>query len=116
MQTTEVGKASVKGKRLLADVLRDAAELHLNPVRIFGGQDQFTCVAVAKVEFGRTTDCLAAGDMGRSKGIAFMKTLGCPYIAATVWGDIPHDEFQGVRYMWLLLAACAAEDEGIELP
>jgi hypothetical protein len=42
----------------------------------------------------------------------FLKDLGCDtHTQAMQWQEDP----QGVRYMWLLLAAHVAEDEGIEI-
>ncbi len=103
-------------KRALADVLWEAA-CNLNPVRQMFGDNQFTCVEVARAELQLTADYLMQHpQVDASKAVEFMRELGCTRNAGDVWGDVARStQVQGVRFMWLLLAACVAEDEGIEI-
>lgn len=97
-------------KKKLADVLWEAANV-LNPVRSFCAPNTFTCVIVTEITTGKRR--VMHEDVERCEAVAFMRQLGCPECATSVWGRIPDAEVQGVRYMWLLLAMHAAEDEGI---
>lgn len=99
-------------KRLLADVLWEAAN-RLSPVRTIGGENQFTCTTVARVELGSFD--LPRQWEEKSEGVQFMRKLGCPEVAVSnpAWQDFDGDVIQGVRYMWLLLAMHVAEDEGL---
>lgn len=99
-------------KRLLADVLWEAANKYLTPTFDLGveGSDPFSCNA-----FGMA----AASGKGCNLPISaheFLRSLGCTGSAiqiATISGLPNGRRLQGVRYMWLLLAAKVAEEEGI---
>lgn len=89
-------------KRMLADVLWDAANVWLsntqNSMFEGGPQRYLTCNAVAK------------------EALSFMRELGCPTSSPDAFSEFAQGhKRQGVRYMWLLLAMHVAEDEGIEI-
>jgi hypothetical protein len=100
-------------KRMLADVLWEAANVHLSPHDSYGWNG-YTCCAVAcainlrdEYEYAEETEALK-----------FLATLGCNTgshgnVLTALFDE--GEERQGVRYMWLLLAMHVAEDEGIEL-
>jgi hypothetical protein len=98
-------------KRMLADVLWEAANKHLWD----GG----------KRRFGEEESCFAAKAAALPPGtwecgtdvppIPFLIELGCDYGGAPFEGFECGRVRQGVRYMWLLLAMHVAEDEEIAL-
>jgi hypothetical protein len=92
---------AVSKKRMLADVLWEAANLYLHHA---GG---YSCFALDRA-------CKSAGaEAGvNSPADKFLKELGCE--TGTVMKSFPEGEVrQGIRYMWLLLAMHVAENEGI---
>lgn len=105
-------------KRMLADVLWEAANLHLREV--YDGHDRnhnykrdaFSCNAVG-LSLGKGRHYVF--NIGVS---TFLESLGCNgsprQIASISQMTNGMPELQGVRYMWLLLAMHVAEDEGIE--
>ena len=106
------------GKRLLADVLWEAANEVLSP-RDSYGWNGFSCCAVALAARAN-----GAGDdyekVLRHKALKFLARLGCVVDSMdSPFEESPFEEFprgevrQGVRHMWLLLAMHAAEDEQI---
>lgn len=100
-------------KRALADVLWEAANQHLT--EDLGRLETYSCNAAMKADGSFRLD--AAGNLlGRenSAACAFLAQLGCDTHVAG-FKDFREVERQGIRYMWLLLAACVAEDEGIEI-
>ena len=102
-------------KRMLADVLWEAANSFLTPTYAGGADygDPFSCNAVAMA----ATDgegCTLPPSIRE-----FLGELGCSgaaaelsYISGVRSGTL---RLQGIRYMWLLLAMHVAEDEGIAL-
>ncbi len=99
-----------RAKVMLADVLWEAANECLSSTGNGHYPEEFSCHAVMCAEFGKRWRPRAGGAASN-----FLESLGCdPGVAG-------FDDFregrqrQGVRYMWLLLAAKVAEDEGIEL-
>lgn len=106
-------------KRMLADVLREAADVHLWDGRgeaEFGPlRDLFSCNAI----------CFA---LGKPRGIHcghpafdFVRECGCNGSALQMdrvmrgIGQIDDKTLQGARFMWLHLAAHVAEDENIQI-
>lgn len=100
-------------KRMLADVLWEAANVHLLPIAPSKGDQpwlSYSCNAVSE----------AAGDdnyEARADAEVFLEELGVsPCRDDYTFGTRhPGSKRQGVRYMWLLLAMHVAEDEGIEV-
>jgi len=93
-------------KRMLADVLWEAANVHLCAVgNTSGDKECYSCAAVSK-EF----NYLMPMDVR-----LFLESLGCATHSDSLlhkpWKPTP--ESQGVRYMWLLLAMHVAESEGL---
>lgn len=100
-------------KRMLADVLWEAANKHLEHDTVALGGDRWSgsCCAVAR-----------ALDLSWPQGMAelaarhpvykFLASLGCESHSVYLCNT---PEPQSCRYMWLLLAMHVAEDEGIEL-
>lgn len=97
-------------KRMLADVLWEAANVHLRTGAEAGGFSAYTCDAVHHAGGGNRND---------GKAVRFLTSIGLPRGADDLYDLFSAFEYgeerQGVRYMWLLLAAKVAEDEGIEL-
>jgi hypothetical protein len=100
-------------KRMLADVLWEAANVYLSPIRlplgIKGNRFEFSCHAFNRARYGHKIELNA--------GSAFLDALGLTFFhtECEAWQDFDDHALQGVRYMWLLLAMHVAEDEGIEL-
>jgi hypothetical protein len=102
-------------KRMLADVLWEAANEKLSPSywRCPTHQDMYSCNAFA----------LALGVFHLEQNKAarkFVVSLGCDpersqELAHLCEYENGTEHLQGVRYMWLLLAMHVAEDEGIEI-
>lgn len=81
----------------LADVLWTAANVYLQ-------SEEFSCHAVYEaLNPGAEWDC---------RPDHFLVSLGCD-VNKEQFLEFAHDERQGVRYIWLLLAMHVAEDEGI---
>jgi hypothetical protein len=104
-------------KRMLADVLWEAANRWLSPTGSSGRND-FTCYAVAYAS--KTWDDVFGPDdwyeVKALPAIEFLRQLGCKPDSLSAFKRASEgEERQGVRYMWLLLAMHVAEDEGIEL-
>lgn len=97
----------MRTKRKLADVLWEAANVHLESGGPNDTYDQllFSCDAVsAALECGN----------GIERARRFLARLGCPVTSMAAFSEFSHGpQRQGVRYVWLLLAAHVAEDEGI---
>ncbi len=92
----------------LADVLWDAANVHLSADNFSAWEKQIDYFSCCAVEY-------AAGD-GDLEAKRFLKSLGCDTASTTSFLSFrPGIQRQGVRYMWLLLAMHVAEDEGIEI-
>ena len=99
-------------KRMLADVLWDAANKYLSlaedPMRPL---QEFSCHAVYQAAVGENWGRYPS----RLDTIDYhLESLGCNTRDA---GRFQCEGFerQGIRYMWLLLAMHVAEDEGIEV-
>lgn len=112
-------------KRMLADVLREAADVWLWDGR--GDNPDFkdrsarcseSCCAVVSAEVGcRLSEERPYSTVrDESKALSFLRSLGCNPDDPAFYGYYYGRERQGVRYLWLLLAAQVAEDEGIDLP
>lgn len=96
-------------KRMLADVLREAADVHLATNRFARGEE-FSCHAMYRALHGpRWRKRRGFNTVAQT----FLWSLGCD-LGADGFGGLVDDE-QGTRYMWLHLAAHVAEDEGIEV-
>jgi hypothetical protein len=102
-------------KRMLADVLWEAANVHLPAHLTIDNPCKWSCNAALAAEFGgrfhyefsQGKRCIAQM-RDESKTGRFLESLGAdPSIDSGI--------SQGVRYMWLLLAMHVAEDEGIEV-
>lgn len=105
-------------KRMLADVLWEAANLHL-PSDDCWDLNVYSCNAALSAEFGK----LPMKTVGNAREIVrdgsvtdrFLKRLGCSTLnqrgAFLAYREGPSR--QGVRYLWLLLAMHVAADEGI---
>jgi hypothetical protein len=95
-------------KRMLADVLWDAANKHLsanNELNYQEQRDYFSCVAVEFSCGNFKTACTAK---------EFLQKLGCPTDSAMQFLQFREGaQRQGIRYLWLLLAMHVAEEEGI---
>lgn len=98
-------------KRMMADVLWEAANKFLSPDYESYGEktDPFSCNAVKLALQNR--------DMSWNDASEFISQCGCngsaealSYVCGFENGD---KRLQGVRYMWLLLAMHVAEDEGL---
>jgi hypothetical protein len=93
-------------KRMLADVLWEAANKHLSDGRTYWGTS-FSCHAAL--------DAVDWEDSAAHALRNFFRSLGCdPGEAYTFCSPSGHAR-QSARYMWLLLAMHVAEDEGIEV-
>lgn len=103
-------------KRMLADVFWMAANRHLSASGVSHGRGKywasvFSCCAVADAAFA-LPDNLDAWAVANK----FLRSLGCPTTSEIqTFGTKDPKERQQRRYMWLLLAMHAAEDEGIEI-
>lgn len=103
-------------KRMLADVLWKAANEHLSADHKDGKRRVYSCEAVAAAcgtLWSRDWE-----DLQETIPLRFLHGLGCNTnsLSSHVTADFPSGpERQGVRYMWLLLAMHAAEDEGVEI-
>lgn len=90
-------------KRMMADVLWDAANEHLDCGEPYSLNGEHSCCAAAA----------AADDWAPSEDvIGFLRALGAPRHGYS-WIAFRPPQRQGVRYMWLLLAMHVAEDEGL---
>jgi hypothetical protein len=88
-------------KRMLADVLWEAANVYLLPEQVWHpAKSYYTCDAA-----------LAASDSDAATD--FLQELGCPGGFWCFENFEEGEQRQGVRYMWLLLAMHVAEDEGL---
>jgi hypothetical protein len=99
-------------KRMLADVLWDAANRRLAATYDLSLRrvDVFSCNAVG-IALEDGWGCCLTEDVRE-----FLQSLGCSGSAVEIEriSGLPcGPSLQGVRYMWLLLAACVAEDEGM---
>lgn len=96
-------------KRKLADVLWEAANVHLRS-DLYSGQSSYTCDAV---------NYAGGGSRANGPAVTFLHGLGLPKGADDMFDLFDAfecgEQRQGVRYMWLLLAMHVAEDEGIEI-
>jgi hypothetical protein len=105
-------------KRMLADVLWEAANVHLsaNDENTLDSS-RYSCEALAHAIYGEHRyDLDWDEDICRSMSMRFISSLGCDLQATNLFGRFRQGpKRQGVRYMWLLLAMHVAEDEGIEL-
>jgi hypothetical protein len=110
---------AVSKKRMLADVLWEAANVRLSADGAYtSGTECWSCNAAMWAEMGnRYSDQRWRGSIfglrNESKAAAFLKSLGCPIASNNAFGYAYGDTIQGVRYMWLLLAMHVAEDEGL---
>lgn len=100
-------------KRMLADVLWDAANKWLFPDEsgYYAPLQWFSCNAVGvALDSGEWVSAFT-----RNPEVAnFLKGLGCNVHSNQCFREYDSGEVrQGVRYMWLLLAMHVAEDEGI---
>jgi hypothetical protein len=106
-------QAQEPSKRALADVLWEAANVHLldpyeNNMR--GNVWGSSCCAVAEA-IGLEWDKRGLHDEARGNPVfEFLRSLGCDTHSFALCHT---DDTQGVRYMWLLLAMHVAEDEGL---
>lgn len=108
-------------KRMLADVLWEAANEHLAS----GAADDgciYTCEAIAMAaRHPWAADCsddpaIWLDFIEHHPSMHFVRELGCdPKHGGRFIQFHCEEQRQGVRYMWLLLAMHVAEDEGIEL-
>lgn len=103
-------------KRMLADVLWEAANRHLSeisPPSWAGRKYEYSCEAVAEaagVEWSKWQQFVR-----NHPAMTFVRGLGCKTGSDAQFRSFKEGpERQGVRYMWLLLAMHVAEDEGIE--
>jgi hypothetical protein len=100
-------------KRMLADVLWEAANVYLSPtllpLGIKGERFEFSCHAFNRALHGNKRNLNAENTFLEGLGVNFF------YSACEEWRDFHDQDLQGVRYMWLLLAMHVAEDEGIEI-
>lgn len=109
-------------KRMLADVLWDAANVHLcTDGNLNEDGYLYSCEAIAsaaKHAWADPSQCDYIGTwsdfVANHPAMHFVQSLGCNpkrdgMFAAFAYGE----ERQGVRYMWLLLAMHVAEDEGL---
>lgn len=96
-----------KRKVKLADVIWEAANVHLRANEYDYGKSHYTC------------DCIryAVGLRNEGKVFSFLQKLGFPKGAINLYDLFSSfreiEKRQGVRYMWLLLAMKVAEDENI---
>lgn len=107
-------------KRMLSEVLREAANKHLS-VDLSNFHPYISDIRVCSCE--AVASALGGGDyyfdagwgvFRRTKTARFLRSLGCDINTSAGFNHIQSGEQrQGVRYMWLLLAACVAEDEGL---
>lgn len=99
-------------KRMLADVLWEAANAHLSESSDYPCHMTYSCCAVGAA---LGLDYVASwGDVEDHPAMAFLRDLGCDTDSLDGLHDFPGgEERQGVRYMWLLLAMHVAESEGI---
>jgi hypothetical protein len=98
-------------KRMMADVFWDAANKHLATEPIedpdLDRVHKWACWAVdAAMEEKRNT-----GENSNNKAYRLFKELGMK--SRFGFDNERHNDPQGVRYMWLLLAMHVAEDEGL---
>jgi hypothetical protein len=107
-------------KRMLADVLWEAANLHLSPIP--GGCDEpgrpmlrYSCNTVCRVLGWETDDDFDDWFPLPPNVYDFLRDCGCNPDSAKLFADSDPLMVQGDRYMWLLLAMHVAEDEGIEI-
>lgn len=99
-------------KRKLADVLWEAANVHLASDSLSHEPPyEFSCAAVTAVF---QMPVYASLSRVSAEVNTFLTALGCECDSWRMFKDTPTGEVrQGVRYMWLLLAMHVAEDEGI---
>lgn len=100
-------------KRMLADVLWEAANEVLSPSQLCRVAD-YSCNAALIAEGALRTDADGAIEKRNlSKTDTFLRALGCDSSMEQFKAFPDGPSRQGVRYMWLLLAMYVAEDEGI---
>ena len=98
-------------KRLLADVLWQAANRHISVDGTAHYPEEYSCHAAMCSEFGRNWRAMNYAD---SVVVKFLSTLGCDPNSAGFNNSYGRG-IQSMRYMWLLLAMHVAESEGIEI-
>lgn len=99
-------------KRMMADVLWEAANVHLHRYVYVG-----SCIAVAQVLGMKWGNEVTLHDLAVGHTVfEFLSSLGCQTDSMMFLdledGDKEYD-VQGARYMWLILAMHVAEDEGL---
>ena len=110
---------AMKSKATLAEVLRYAADVVLDPATYPAGPctgklRQYSCDAFTKA----VEDLHPEADWQERESIqtvyrAGAKELGIDLTCTCVYADWPVTERQGARYMWLDLAALMAEEQGV---
>jgi hypothetical protein len=102
-------------KRKLSDVLWTAANTrlsHTDDADWSKRRFSFSCDAVG--ELLPVAQRTGSGNAYKHSAFDFLRALGCETSHMYAFHEFPAGmERQGARYMWLLLAACVAEDEGI---
>lgn len=101
----------------LADVFWKAANEHLSVGPSTPLLSQYTCVAVSAAIYSIDQRGLVSLRLAAMKKAEdYMKALGCETGRMNYTFGTKHiAERQQRRYMWLLIAMHAAEDEGIEV-
>ena len=102
-------------KRMLADVLWEAANVRLWPGRGHANEQWvFSCDAFANSAW---PDCWENWDkLSRRRPMRWLRSLGCATGNMKLFSEFTEGpKRQGARYIWLLLAMHVAESEGIEI-
>jgi hypothetical protein len=103
-------------KRMLADVLWEAANINLLPDGHDDGNQQHQWYSCCAIECAANPEKRVSFALLPPRVDEWLRSLGCPTKSSTAFLDYKDPEKrQGVRYMWLLLAMHVAEDEGITL-
>lgn len=112
-------------ERPMGDVLREAANVHLAALTKWSTTRKpiHSCNAALRAEDTEKYDRAAKPQSGTSiralrQNAAtdkFLRSLGCNSRESLFEEFKPGPERQGVRFMWLLLAACMADDLDITL-
>ena len=110
----------------IADVLHCAADNHLIAGSRYNEgryKERFSCSAVEQAIFCLTGDLYSEDSMAlRRRVMAGLTAMGCNTGSHTLFvkhGDKPleygniNPDVQGMRYMWLKLAALMAEEQGV---
>lgn len=106
-------------ERKMADVLWDAANVHLPSNDNMTNICAWSCNAALRAESPALIEGWGISDKERKASATdrFLKSLGCPTGGKV--GKFQNyeqgSERQGVRYMWLLLAMHAAQDAKVML-